>query len=341
MNRVFMDEPVAPNNGSNSNGAGKESEVSFRESLDACGVDGVDFLKMDLPDRPRLMGDWFRKGDLGFVFAPRGIGKTWFCYLMISALTQGRKLDEWEVPEEVKICLLDGEMPPDGVQERLKALGVSGRNLTVLSHQFLFDESGKSFQLASDEQRTGLLDYCVTKGIDVLVLDNLSSISGISENDNDQWPQIGDWLLDFRRHGIAVIVIHHSGRNGQMRGASRREDPAFWIIKLDDSRERTATEDGARFVTTFTKNRNARSWPTPIDWHINSDEDGHLEVKTEPADNAAMVLTYIQDGYEKCSDIATELDLSKGAVSKIAQRLESNGQISITGKGNQKRYIPN
>jgi len=339
MNRVILNEPGPSAPGSN--GSAEEPKLTFRDALEASAVDGVEFLSMDLPDRHRVMGDWFRKADLGFIFAPRGIGKTWFAHLMISSLTQGKALDEWNVPQEVRVCLLDGEMPPDGVQERLKSLEISGRNLTVLSHQFLFDKFGKSFQLADPEQRQALLAYCVSKKIDVLMIDNLSSVSGISENDNDQWPQIGDWLLDFRRRGIAVVVIHHAGRNGQMRGASRREDPAFWIIKLDDSRERTVTEEGARFVTTFTKNRNAPKWPTPIDWHITTNERGTLSVQTEPADNTAMVLTCIRDGYEKCGEIAAELDLSKGAVSKIAKKLESNGQISITGKGNQARYTAN
>ena len=309
----------------------------FRALLSEAAKGGTAFLGMAIPERPALIGDWFREGDLGFVFAPRGVGKTWFTHALIAALTSGRDVGGWAVPSSVRVCLLDGEMPPGDVQERLTRLGVKGDKLTVLSHQFLFDIGGRSFQLSEPEQRAALLDFCATEKIRVLVIDNLSSVSNISENDNDEWPALGDWLLDFRRRGIAVIVVHHAGRNGQMRGMSRREDPAFWVIRLDDSRVRTATTEGARFVVTFTKARNSRQWPTPTDWHVTSDEDGNLAINYEIADNAALVLQAIKDGLNQCSDIAAELDLSKGAVSKLAHRLESSGQIRIDGR----RYVAN
>lgn len=308
----------------------------FREALHACAVGGAEFLAMDIPERPRLVGDWFREGDLGFIFAPRGVGKTWFAHLLVACLTAGRDLDQWTVSSEARVCLLDGEMPPGDVQERLKLLEVNGENLVILSHQFLFDQAERSFQIGDAEQRAALLEFCVARQIQVLVIDNLSSVSNISENDNDEWPAIGDWLLDFRRKGIAVIVVHHAGRNGQMRGGSRREDPAFWIIRLDDSRERTDTDAGARFVTTFVKNRNAPQWPMPTDWHLAEDAEGKLRIETEAADNAALVLQAIRDALDTCSDIAEFLGVSKGTVSKAAKRLESNGQIRIEGR----KYFP-
>lgn len=313
----------------------------FRELLYSAAMNGEDFFAKEFPKRPPLIGDWFREGDLGFVFAPRGVGKTWFSHMMIAALTSGEDLDDWEVPGAIKVCLLDGEMPPDDVQERLGRLKANPDNLTVLHHQILFDQAGRSFQLGDHDQRAALLEFVIERKIKVLVIDNLSSVSNISENDNDEWPTIGNWLLDFRRHGIAVIVVHHAGRNGQMRGASRREDPAFWVIRLDDSKDRTSTTDGARFVSTFTKNRNARQWPDPVDWHVASDANGAFEIRTAAADNRTLVLQAIREGIDRCSDIASELGLSNGAVSKIAAKLEANGQINITGKGNQKRYTAN
>ncbi len=37
------------------------------------------------------------------------------------------------------------------------------------------------------------------------------------------------WLLDLRRRKIAVVIVHHAGRSGEMRGTSKREDNVFWI----------------------------------------------------------------------------------------------------------------
>lgn len=319
-----------------------EGASPFAELLARSAMTGNEFLATEFPSRPRLVGDWFCVGDLGFVFAPRGVGKTWFAHMVVAAITGGRDLGPWNVPNAARVCLLDGEMPPDAVQERLASLEVDGGNLTILSHQFLFDLCGRGFQLGDSEQRKALLDYSVENEIQVLVIDNLSSVSNVSENDNDDWMELGEWLLDFRRKGISVLVVHHAGRNGNMRGASRREDPAFWIIRLDDSKARTATTEGARFVSTFTKpSRNSRHVPTPLDWHVTEDEGGRFRIAHEAAGNEELVYQCIRDGLTRCSEIAEELGLSKGTISKIAKRLESSGRIEITGAGNQARYSAN
>ncbi len=42
----------------------------------------------------------------------------------------------------------------------------------------------------------------------MVVLDNLSTLaSGMKENDAFEWEQVNNWLLHFRRHKIAVILV--------------------------------------------------------------------------------------------------------------------------------------
>ena len=86
-------------------------------------------------------------------------------------------------------------------------------------------------------------------------------------------------------------------------------------------KERTATEDGARFVSTFTKSRNSRNWPTPLDWHVSEDEDGVFQIQYEAAGTEELVYQCIKDGLDRCSDIAAELDISKGTVSKTGKQV--------------------
>jgi len=245
-----------------------EAKVSFLETLERAATPGRAFFAMEFPDRPRVVGDWFRDGDLGYIFAPRGVGKTWFAHALIAALTTGDNFGPFEVPARVKVGLLDGEMPPDAVRDRLVSLGADPDHIVLLHHQMLWDEAETSFQLGDAEQREAILSYCRNEGVRVLFIDNLSSLSSVSENDNDEWMALGDWLLSFQRSGIAVVVVHHAGRNGNMRGASRREDRASFIVSLTDSRERS-DEDGARFKATFSKPpRYATSTPSPMDWHF-------------------------------------------------------------------------
>jgi putative DNA primase/helicase len=73
-----------------------------------------------------------------------------------------------------------------------------------------------------------ITEICRDKGIKVLVLDNLGCLfCGVGENDADQWEKILPWLLELRRHGISVIIVHHSGHDPtRMRGTVKREDSA-------------------------------------------------------------------------------------------------------------------
>jgi len=79
-----------------------------------------------------------------------------------------------------------------------------------------------------------LSELCITKNVKLMILDNLSCLfSGLPENDSDAWEKVLSWLLDLRRRRIAVLIVHHSSKAGTMRGTYRREDAAFWVIRVD------------------------------------------------------------------------------------------------------------
>jgi putative DNA primase/helicase len=64
-----------------------------------------------------------------------------------------------------------------------------------------------------------------------------------------------NWLLNLRRRGIAVLLVHHAGTNGRQRGTSRREDALDAVIALRRP-EDYSPEQGARFEIHFEKLRN-------------------------------------------------------------------------------------
>ena len=132
--------------------------------------------------------------------------------------------------------------------------------------------------------------FCEQQKIDVLILDNIACLfRGIEENSADDWrDQIEHWLLDLRRRGIAVVIVAHAGRNtATMRGTSKREDAAFWILRWMKSLV-PMTSNGAKFVTRFVKNRNAPDDPCSLEWNIRPDGNSVLLTYRE-ADNLATV----------------------------------------------------
>ncbi|WP_456679309.1 hypothetical protein [Bradyrhizobium sp. S3.7.6] len=65
------------------------------------------------------------------------------------------------------------------------------------------------------------------------MLDNLSTlVNGGTENDAESWISMQAWLLQLRRRGVTVLVVHHAGRGGNARGTSKREDVLDTVIQL-------------------------------------------------------------------------------------------------------------
>ncbi len=318
-----------------------QEPVISRKDFDSAIISSTELAGMTIQPRKCLIGHWFREGDLGFIFGKRGLGKTWLAVTAARHLAEGEQLWEWAV-QKSKVLYVDGEMPLEAIKDRDESLTeVETEDLLFLNHETFFKATGKPLSLSDPLQQNWLEDYCEENGIRVLFLDNLSCLfSGMRENTADDWEKVLPWLLSFRRKKISVVIVAHAGRSGNhMRGTSRREDAAFWAIGLSDSiKGREEKKDGARFLTSFTKDRNSINGDEtrPLDWHFYKAADGKTQVAIYPADNKEIVFQLIDDGLESCTDIAQDIGLSKGAVSKIAKKLEREERIMIAAGGKYK-----
>lgn len=133
------------------------------------------------------------------------------------------------------------------------------------------------------------------------------------------------------------MIVHHAGRNGEMRGTSKREDSVFWIIALDDAKKDADDKRGARFVTRFTKpSRNTQEEIPPLEWHlITDDANGKVTISYEKTQSLEVFMQLIMDGVTDCGDLAEEMKVSKGTISKSAKRMMDAGRLKKT---NRKRY---
>ena len=116
-----------------------------------------------------------------------------------------------------------------------------------------------------------------------------------------------------------------------MRGTSRREDAAFWVIRLDEIQGEH--REGARFLSRFTKDRNSENEQAALEWSITSTNDGNLKIVTREASNMDVLLQWVEDGLTSAEDIAKEMDVSKGTVSKWAKRAIEAGRLVKRGRG--------
>jgi hypothetical protein len=290
--------------------------------------------KLNMPKRAPILGKWFCTGDLGFIYGPRGLGKTWMAMYIARALSEGKPVGPWQTAKALRTMYVDGEMAYDASFERAHQLmPMEKENFLIWHHEAVFHLAGKALNLTSMEAQAALTAECLKRGVEVLFLDNLSCLFTLKENESDAWGErVQPWLLELRRHRIAVVFVHHAGRNGLMRGTSKREDAAFWSIKLTASAD-ADNHQGATFIASFDKNRNSTAEDAPsLLWKFTEQRDGFVMPTHQTLTPMDIFIGLVRDGLTSCGDIAQEMGVTKGFVSKLAKRAVAAGRITINGR---------
>jgi AAA domain len=310
-------------------------DSSWIEAIDKSVVSSTELGSLNLQPRRKLLGEWFCEGDQGLIYAYRGVGKTWLGLLIARALSEGTKLGDWQAHERAKVLYIDGEMPADLMRTREQGIKRAIGEVDFLNHEILFDRTGKVLNITEPEVQRAITDRCIHEGVKVVILDNLSTLaSGMKENDAYSWEMVNNWLLDFRRHKIAVILIHHAGRSGEARGTSKREGAAFWVIALDDAKTHSDDKHGARFTSRFTKpSRNTPDEVPAYEWRIATNvASGEISVTHRRAQSMDVFLKVVEDGVTDCTQIAQELKVSPATVSRLAKKAIDAGRLRKDGR---------
>jgi hypothetical protein len=322
-------------------GAGKEdlehavltatsNKPTWEQCLKIGGCTSLSLKTLSIKPREPVFDDWCHVGDLGFIYAARGLGKTWLAMHLAHGAATKTNVGEWETMKQLKVLYIDGEMPPQDIKLRDAVLGKPTENLVYVNHQLLFERTGKVINLALSEVQDGIFDSCKNSEFNMLCLDNLSTLaSGVDENKSIDWEVIQPWLLRLRRIGITVLFIHHAGRNNEMRGSSKREDPASWVIRLDHP-IKTEEGNGAHFISRFTKWRSAKQ-PKTYEWKY-CPINGEVIVNVTEADPMSVFISHVESGLDTCTMIAQEMGISPGHVSRLATRAEQIGILRKKGR---------
>jgi hypothetical protein len=173
---------------------------------------------------------------------------------------------------------------------------------------------------------------------DVLIFDNLSSLtSGMDENSNSDLDAFLAWLVQLRHRGYAVVVVHHAGKNGQQRGASRREDLLDTSIKLEElPRNARQGPSGAAFTVSFEKTRGKRPNPDTLTVELIGSAEGGLTwaVGTPAslsADMRALIEIY-QSSPSSQKELSNKLGCTEARTSQLTGKLRDHGLL-VRGKG--------
>ena len=211
------------------------------------------------PERVQLLGPLIHAGDMAMVFAGRGVGKTQVCLSIGAALAFGAVFLRWKAARPVGVLYLDAEMAGAVMQERVASFIPADASEDLADNFRLFTPDllpeGQPLPDLSTVAGQQMVEPLIDHNTRVIVIDNLSAWCRTGkENESESWTPVSNWLLTLRRRGIAVLLVHHAGKNGEQRGNSKKEDLLDIVIQLKragDYDPRT----GAAFTWAVTKGR--------------------------------------------------------------------------------------
>jgi putative DNA primase/helicase len=287
----------------------------------------VELFALTIKPREMILDPIIPEKGLAMLYAVRGTGKTHVALGICFAVAGGTKFLKWSAPKPRRVLLVDGEMPAAALQERLASIVESApnvelapENIRILAGDLI--EQGGIGNLASVEVQAELEPWL--EGVDLLVLDNLSSLTAvIRDNDAESWGPIQEWLLRLRRRGVSVLIVHHAGKAGQQRGTSRREDVLDTSISLRRPTDYNPTE-GARFEVHLEKARGVLGeHAKPFEAKLET-RNGEAVWTTRDIEDAnqARVRALLDDGLS-IRDIADETGIPRSTVHRIKKAVEA------------------
>jgi KaiC/GvpD/RAD55 family RecA-like ATPase len=314
------------------------------------------FVLRDIPPREQIVDPFLPTSSLSMIYAARGVGKTWFALALCVAISHGDDFLTFDVPRARTVLFIDGEMALADLQSRVRSLDASpSENLLLLPSESLFRED-KPLNINAPEDQDAIEKAIEAlqaegRGPEVVVFDNLSSLSGgIDENDNSALDALLQWLIRLRHRGLAIVLVHHAGKSGDQRGASRREDLLDTSIKLEKPKKQKDDEDddplldndGAAFKAEFVKTRGKMPNPSVIGMALVDGPSGTLVWETEHGEGATAkdktlkAIALKNPASQK--ELMAILGCSKGSVSQHCTALRNAGLLdgmSLTRAGRE------
>lgn len=295
-------------------------------------VNAAEFLRMQLPARELLLAPWLPAQGLAMVYAPRGVGKTFFALNVAYAVASGGGFLCWKAGSARRVLYFDGEMPANVMQQRFADIvrhhdaEALPDNFRILTPDLQPDALTPNLSKLFDQRQLEAL----LEGVSLVIVDNISTLCrGGIENEAESWEPVQGWALRLRARGISVLFVHHAGKGGAQRGTSKREDVLDTVISLRRPAD-YSPENGARFEVHFEKARGFHGEDAePIEANFVSSSDGDFLWSWQALADSTFdrVMALAKDGLSQ-ADIARELDINRSTVSRHVKKAKLEGRAT-------------
>lgn len=300
----------------------------------------ADFRSMKIIPRPFIVDGLLRQGETGMIFAKTGVGKTFFSLCLAMGATRlGPVIGPYSTVGPCGVLYIDGEMSACDMQQRVNNMAVQAdeSRFHLLSSELLATDN-QSIPALDDEWRPAILNWLKEHpDIGLVVLDNLSSLTpGVAEDKRIDWDCINQWLIELRRNGLSVLLVHHAGKGGDQRGTSAREDQLNLTLKLTALEDRKTTA----FRVDFQKARSlSGEQKKPFVIELVEDENGKIDLlhKTLSDETNAQIAFLAAEGLTQL-EIRDKIGVSQSGVSRRLKKAEADGLLVVRGAGPDKTY---
>ncbi len=279
-----------------------------------------ELLARDLPPRHFLLDPLLPQQSIILVAAAAGTGKTFFAMEIAYAVATGGKFLDWVAPEPAGVLYVDGELPLNLLQERIRLLHQVHKHLPNNFNLLARDEQEKGIPCLSTPEGQEFIEQALHPDTKLIVLDNISTLvrNGL-ENESRSWQPIQDWTLEMRLRGYSILLIHHTGKSGDQRGTSSRIDTPDGAIKLTPL-EVSVEEGTTCMLLTYIKPlRHARKSKQTEQRKLTMN-DGVWKWEAAEISNRERIAELLEANWKQ-NEIARELGISASAVCQAVKKI--------------------
>ena len=215
--------------------------VNLEESLDghAHAMRDTDFKGII---REFLLSPIIKEGDLTFLYASKGVGKTCIALPMAYAVALGEEMfGLWKASKPHTVLYVDGEIGKSGLALRRDSTRKqfslpSGQETSLWLLSDRFNMYAPTDRKRIEDEIAYINDNSPKdRQLSFLIVDNLTSMNG-GHDKPEEWDEFFNWLKVFANMGISVLIIYHANRDGTMRGSQMKLVNADNMIYLEDPR---------------------------------------------------------------------------------------------------------
>lgn len=236
-------------------------------------------LTLEAEQQVEYWGPILTSRQIMMVYAPTGVGKSFFVWSLLLAIATGSRFLHHNCPAPRRVLLAEGEMGLPYTKKRLSKLLPSlpysprGEYFKVLSKD---NTGGQLWNISNPEHQKRY--NALLENVEVFAIDNLlSSAFPMHSRDTEfsMWERIAPWLFMIRDSGRSVILVHHTNKGGQQQmGASTKMNWLDTAIELrPPAVERPIA--GTEFELRFAKTRDVKKIDAqPLSVQFLEDDEG-------------------------------------------------------------------